>query len=90
MPKHLLPGNVSYMSSAKINENLYSVKEEKHYVELTKGGGYFSKFDYQESPYSLFMDQEKEERYNHLQKQIELHGNVPFRSHPLQNATHKH
>lgn len=56
------------MSSAKINENLYSVKEEKHYVELTKGGGYFSKFDYQESPYSLFMEQEKEERYNHAQK----------------------
>ena len=24
LPKHLLPGNVSYMSSAKINENLYS------------------------------------------------------------------
>lgn len=26
LPKYLLPGNVSYMSSAKINENLYSQK----------------------------------------------------------------
>ena len=34
LPKHLLPGNVSYMSSAKINENLYGAREERSYIEL--------------------------------------------------------
>ena len=46
LPKHLLPGNVSFMSSAKINENLYSSREERSYIELQKGGGYFSKFEW--------------------------------------------
>lgn len=34
LPKHLLPGNVSYMSSHKINENLYAPKEERCFIEL--------------------------------------------------------
>jgi hypothetical protein len=34
------------MSSAKINENLYGQQEERSYIELQKGGGFFSKFDW--------------------------------------------
>ena len=44
LPKHLLPGNVSYMNTHKINENLYGQPEERSYIELQKGGGFFSKF----------------------------------------------
>jgi hypothetical protein len=55
LPKHLLPGNVSFMSVSKINENLYSQKEERTYIELQRGGGYFSKFQWLPEPYDLFM-----------------------------------
>lgn len=46
LPKHLLPGNVSYMSTQKINDNLYAPREERCFIELQKGGGYFSKFEW--------------------------------------------
>jgi hypothetical protein len=56
LPKHLLPGNVSYMSSAKINENIYGAREERSYIELQKGGGFFSKFKYEEDSYNNFLE----------------------------------
>ena len=90
LPKHLLPGNVSFMSSAKINENLYSSREERSYIELQKGGGYFSKFEWQPDPYSLFMDAQTTARSSHLQKQIDMHGKVPFKIMPQQPARYKH
>lgn len=62
LPKHLLPGNVSYMSSAKINENLYGQREERSYIELQRGGGYFSKFEYRGDSYSLWLEKEKFDR----------------------------
>lgn len=34
LPKYLLPGNVSFMSQSKINENLYGMREERSYIEL--------------------------------------------------------
>lgn len=90
LPKHLLPGNVSYMSSAKINENLYGAKEERSYIELQKGGGYFSKFEYREDPYSLFLESEKQDRYEKAQKQIDLHQNKPFINTTKQEYRHAH
>ena len=62
LPKHLLPGNVSYMSSNKINENLYGHKEERSYIELQRGGGYFSKFAWMPDPFSLFLEQKSQDR----------------------------
>lgn len=56
LPKHLLPGNVSQVSQSKINENLYGSREQRSYIELQKGGGYFSKFEWQPDEYSLFLD----------------------------------
>ena len=46
LPRHLLPGNVSQWSRSKIESNLYSQVEERSYVELQNGGGFFSKFNY--------------------------------------------
>jgi hypothetical protein len=50
------------MSSAKINENLYGPIEERSYIELQKGGGYFSKFEWKPDPYSLFIEKESSEK----------------------------
>lgn len=44
------------MSQSKINENLYGMREERSYIELQKGGGYFSKFEYQSDPYDSYLE----------------------------------
>ena len=62
LPKHLLPGNVSYMSMNKINENLYGQREERSYIELQRGGGFFSKFEWKADPYYLFINSIREYR----------------------------
>lgn len=62
LPRHLLPGNVSQWSRSKIESNLYNAVEERSYVELQNGGGFFSKFNYQEAPYENFMDKLSDER----------------------------
>lgn len=77
------------MSSAKINDNLYTAREEKKYVELTKNGGYFSKFAWKEDPFDLFLEKEREERFQKAEL-LASQGKKPFRSHPLKNARHKH
>ena len=41
LPRHLLPGNVSTWSRSKIESNLFNPAEERRYVELQNGGGYF-------------------------------------------------
>lgn len=56
LPKHLLPGNVSFVSQSKINENLYGMREERSYIELQRGGGYFSKFEHLPEPYGLYLE----------------------------------
>ena len=56
LPKHLLPGNVSYVSQNKINENLYGIREERSYIELQRGGGYFSKFEYLPEQYGNYLE----------------------------------
>ena len=46
LPRHLMPGNLSQMQKSKIEQNLYQPIEERSYVELQGGGGYFQKFDF--------------------------------------------
>lgn len=77
------------MSSAKINENLYGQHEERSYIELQKGGGYFSKFDWQPDPYSLFMEALTTDRLSDEEAVSKLHKK-PFLSQPIQNMKHKH
>ena len=57
LPRHLLPGNVSQWSKSKIESNLYSQVEERSYIELQSGGGYFSKFVHIDDPYERFLEQ---------------------------------
>ena len=62
LPRHLLPGNVSQWSRSKIESNLYSHIEERSYIELQNGGGFFSKFSYQANPFEDHLDKLAEER----------------------------
>ena len=54
IPDSLLPGNVSSMAQSKQEENLYSIIERRSWVELSKNGGYFSKFEWKEDDYTNF------------------------------------
>ena len=74
-----MPGNVSHVSRSKIESNLYSQVEERSYVELKNGDGFFSKFDYQEDPYEDFLDRQSQERKIAKARQEALHKNQPFR-----------
>ena len=56
LPRHMLPGNVSQISKSKIDTNLYQPIQEKTYIELSNGGGFFSKFDYIEDPFGNFLE----------------------------------
>lgn len=56
IPDSLLPGNVSSMAQSKQEENLYSIIERRSWVELSKNGGYFSKFDWKEDDYGRWKD----------------------------------
>jgi hypothetical protein len=78
------------MSSQKINENLYGQKEERSYIELQKGGGYFSKFEWQPDPYSLFMEAQSSERKERELKVLNMHENKPFIVEPKQPYRHRH
>ena len=35
---------------------MFTPVEEKSYIELQSGGGYFSKFDYKSDPYENYLD----------------------------------
>lgn len=67
IPDALVPGNVSFMQASKMESNLQSVMERKSYVELAGNGGYFSKFPYIESEYSLYKDDLKSRREKHVE-----------------------
>ena len=90
LPRHLLPGNVSTWSRSKIESNLFTQPEEKRYIELQNGGGYFQKFDYQESPFELFLEQSSKDRQNSDAIIEKLHGSKPFLSQPKQDHIYKH
>ena len=74
LPRHLLPGNISDFSRSKIQSNLYRPVEERTYVELQNGGGYFSKFTYSADEYGAFLEKQKEERIIKVNKQVAVHG----------------
>lgn len=78
------------MSRSKIEQNLFSKQEEKSYIELTSGGGYFSKFEWISDPYDRFLDQQRLERASKKVMQQEIHGESEFVSHPKVEAIFKH
>lgn len=57
LPNSLLPGNVSLINASRVQSNLYNSQEERSYIELQKGGGYFSKFEWIPDPYELFAEE---------------------------------
>ena len=69
IPDSLLPGNVSTMQTSKQEENLYSIIERRSWVELSNGGGYFSKFEWKEDPYELVRKDMTERRKYHEMSQ---------------------
>ena len=86
----LLPGNVSHMANSKQEENLYSIIERRSWVELSKNGGYFSKFEWQPDPFANFKESLTSDRVKHEKQQFEVHGQAPFLSMPKRAAAHKH
>jgi len=54
LPNDILAGSILNAQKDKIEHNLYVPVEQKSYVELFGGGGYFSKFEWKEDPYELF------------------------------------
>ena len=90
LPRHLMPGNVSQFSRSKIESNLYSQIQEKSYIELTNGGGFFSKFKYEEDDFNNFRESLRQERQEHHDKIRDVHKGIPFKSHPQVDAKFKH
>ena len=78
------------MTRSKVENNLYKQVEERQYVELLNGGGYFSKFAYESDPYDRFLDQQREEKRNQQLKQRLVHEDKPFVNMPVKEAMHKH
>lgn len=67
LPDDMTAGNILNAQRDKIDKNLYSPREQKTYVELQAGGGYFSKFDWKPEPYDSFLTQQREENHNKKQ-----------------------
>lgn len=66
------------------------MREERSYIELQKGGGYFSKFEWQPEPYGLYLEEQSTERLKKDEAQERLHGKDPFYSHPQRDIKHRH
>ena len=90
LPRHLLPGNVSNVSRSKIESNLYRPVEERTYVELQNGGGYFSKFAWQPDEYGGFLENSKSERLIKEAKQYAVHGDKQFVNISKKEHMYKH
>ena len=70
---------------------MYSQIQEKSYIELTNGGGFFSKFQYVEDPYENFLEAKRQERLDHEERIKAVHKEAPqFKSHPQVEAKFKH
>ena len=65
LPRHLMPGNVSQWSKSKIESNLYNQVEERSYIELQNGGGFFSKFLHHDDPFERYLEQATRDRIAH-------------------------
>jgi hypothetical protein len=90
MPRHFLPGNVSQVSKSKIESNLYSHIQEKSYIELQNGGGFFSKFEYQSDGYDAWTEKQRIERIKNDELINKIHDGVKFISNPKVEVKHKH
>lgn len=90
MPRHFLPGNVAQLSKSKIEQNLYSAIQEKSYIELANGGGYFSKFEYIGDDYEPWIETQREERAREKEKMLSLHKGALFQPHPKVESKFKH
>ena len=89
LPNNLTAGNVSLIAKAKAEASLFNSQEERSYIELQKGGGYFSKFEWKNDPYELFQESETAHRLAARKKTEESH-NEKFVSHPNQGHRYKH
>lgn len=58
LPTDMAYGNVLNAQKDKIEFNIMSKAEQKTYVELANGGGYFSKFDWKPDPYGRFLEKQ--------------------------------
>jgi hypothetical protein len=61
LPNDLTNGNVMNAQKEKIEANIKEKPEPKLYIELSHGGGYFSKFDWKPDPYSRFLEKQYHE-----------------------------
>lgn len=78
---------------------MYGLKEERTYIELQRGGGYFSKFEYpdrsneeEKELYPSFLEKLRTKREIHEQAIASVHGDnyKPFHNFPQQEARLKH
>ncbi|CDW90631.1 UNKNOWN [Stylonychia lemnae] len=95
LPHEINPGNVLMTQQQKIEGNLYGPMENrgahvKTYVELSYAGGYFSKFDWKPEPFGLFLESQRKGNQEGRDKQLEVHGKVPFYSQPNIQLLPKH
>ena len=94
LPDSLVPGNVSYMQTSKMEDNLQSVMERKTYVELAGNGGYFSKFPYsyneEYDSYDSYKEDMRKRREAHEEKMMKIGGGAPFLNMPNRALPHKH
>jgi hypothetical protein len=63
LPNDFNYGNVLNAQRDKIEHNIKEKAEPKLYVELLGGGGYFSKFEWKEDPYGLFLEKQYYENF---------------------------
>jgi len=74
LPNDFNYGNVLNAQRDKIEHNIKEKAEPKLYVELLGGGGYFSKFEWKEDPYGLFLEKQYYENFIKREKQKAVHG----------------
>ena len=90
LPQHISAGNILGSQLSKIEQNLYKPPEPRSYIELQAGGGYFSKFTWQEDSYLNFIEEQKKDRQEKKNKQLNVHGDAPFITMPKNQISHKH
>jgi hypothetical protein len=81
---------VSTLQTSKQEENLYSIIERRSWVELSNGGGYFSKFEWKTDPYDRYREDLTSRRVEHDSIMSEVHGKAPFLANPKRSKAHKH
>lgn len=69
---------------------MYSIVERRSWVELSKNGGYFSKFTWANDPYERYRQDLTKRRLEHEKNQRDVHDVAPFLGMPHRQLPHKH